>query len=75
LFVYRQREFLTHYHKRSNAESTFSALKRKFGGAVRSKHFTAQQNEVLCKVVAYNLSVMTHAIHELGIEPDFGGEP
>jgi hypothetical protein len=73
LFVYRQREFLTHYHKRSNAESTFSAMKRKFGGSVRSKHFTAQQNEVLCKAIAYNLSVMTHAIHELGVEPDFGG--
>jgi transposase len=41
-FLYRQDEFLAHYHKRSNVESTFSAIKRKFGGAVRSKNFTAQ---------------------------------
>jgi transposase len=30
-------EFLQHYHKRSNVESTFSMIKAKFGDAVRSK--------------------------------------
>jgi transposase len=35
LFLYTQDEFLAHYHKRSDVESTFSAIKRKFGGAVR----------------------------------------
>ena len=60
------------YHKRSNSESTFSAIKRKFGGAVRSKTFTAQRNEILCKILCHNLSVLVHAIHELGIEPTFG---
>lgn len=71
-FLYRQEEFLSHYHKRSNVESTFSAIKRKFGGAVRSKRFTAQVNEVLCKILCHNLSVLVHAMHELGIEPTFG---
>jgi transposase len=71
LFMYRQSEFLSHYHQRSNVESTFSALKRKFGGAVRSKNETAQVNEVLCKALCFNLSMLVHAIHELGVEPNF----
>src|SRR5260370_37429976 len=35
-FQCRQQDFLDHYHKRSNVESTFSAVKRKFGDSVRS---------------------------------------
>jgi transposase len=72
LFMYRQDEFLAHYHKRSNVESTFSAIKRRFGGAVRSKRFTAQMNEVLCKIPCHNLSVLVHAVFQLGIEAPFG---
>jgi transposase len=72
LFMYQQAEFLAHYHARSNVEATFSAVKRKFGGAVRSKSFPAQVNEVLCKILCHNLSCLVHAIHELGIDPKFG---
>ena len=72
LFLYKQPEFLAHYHKRSNAESTFSAMKRKFGPSVRSKNPTAQVNEVLCKALCFNLSTLVHAMHELGIDPTFG---
>jgi transposase len=72
LFMYRQDEFLAHYHKRSNVEATFSAIKRKFGGSVRSKKFTSQVNEILCKILCHNLSCLVHAMHELGIEPSFG---
>ncbi|MEP6654898.1 MAG: transposase [Myxococcales bacterium] len=75
VFLYKQDEFLAHYHKRSNVEATFSAIKRKFGAAVRSKTFTAQVNEILCKVLCHNLSCLVHAIHELGIEPSFGALP
>lgn len=72
LFMYRQAEFLEHYHARSNVESTFSAVKRKFGGAVRSKTFPAQVNEVLCKLLCFNITVLVHAMHELGIQhPSF----
>jgi transposase len=70
-FLMRQEDFLAHYHKRSNVEATFSAIKRKFGGAVRSKRYTAQVNEVLCKILLHNLSCLVHAMHELGIEPSF----
>jgi transposase len=62
---------LEHYHKRSNVESTFSAIKRKFGSAVRSKQYTAQVNEILCKILCYNLSCLVHAMRELGVEPSF----
>jgi hypothetical protein len=72
LFTYKQAEFLAHYHARSNVESTFGAMKRKFGGSVRSKNPTAQVNEVLCKALCFNLSCLVHAIHELGIEPQLG---
>jgi transposase len=71
LFMYKQPEFLAHYHARSNVESTFSAVKRKFGGSVRSKNPTAQVNEVLCKALCFNLTCLVHAMFELGIEPSF----
>jgi transposase len=74
-FLMRQEDFLAKYHRRSNVESTFSAIKRKFGGAVRSKRFTAQVNEILCKILCHNLSVLVHAMHELGIEPTFAAAP
>lgn len=71
MFQLNREEYLAHYHRRSNAEATFSALKRKFGSSIRSKKRTAQVNEVLCKVLCYNLSVLTRAIYELGIETGF----
>ena len=73
LFMYKQADFLAHYHARSNVESTFSAVKRKFGGSVRSKSPVAQTNEVLCKALCFNLSMLVHAMHELGVEPSFPG--
>lgn len=48
LFVY-QRD--TYYHKRSNVETAFLLIKRKFGDSLRSKSDTGQTNEVLCKVI------------------------
>ena len=38
-------DFLAHYHKRSNVETTFSMIKAKFGGAVRSKTPVAQVSQ------------------------------
>lgn len=74
-FQFNRQEFLAHYHKRSNVESTFSMLKRKFGACIRSKTPTAQVNEVLCKVICHNLSVLVHSIYELGIAPTFWEGP
>lgn len=66
-------EFLSHYHKRSNVETTFSAVKRLFGGSLRSKKHQAQTNELLCKLLAYNLTCVVHSMFELGIQPNYGG--
>jgi hypothetical protein len=46
-------------------------VKRKFGPSVRAKAFPAQVNEVLLKCLVHNLSVLVHAIHELGVDPAF----
>ena len=70
-FMYRREEYLQRYHKRSNVESTFSMMKRKFGDSLRSKTDTAMVNETLCKVLCHNLVVLTHEIHELGIGATF----
>ncbi|HEV8642348.1 MAG TPA: transposase [Methylomirabilota bacterium] len=70
-FMYRRYEFLAHYHKRSNVETTFSMIKRKFGDALRSKTDTAQINETLAKVLCHNLTVLIHEMYELGIDPVF----
>lgn len=64
-------EFYRRYHQRSNVETTFSMIKAKFGGFVRSKGLVAQRNEVLCKVLAHNLCVLVQAFYELGVEPRF----
>jgi transposase len=73
-YQFSRSEFLGHYHKRSNVESTFSMIKAKFGASVRSKTPTAQMNEVLCKVVCHNLCVLVQSIYELGIAPTFWAE-
>lgn len=64
-------KFLEHYHKRSNVETTFSMLKAKFGGNLRSKNRTAQINEALCKVLAHNICVLIQSMNELDVKPEF----
>src|SRR5216684_4261085 len=70
-FQFKRDEFLAHYHKRSNAESVFSMVKRKFGDYLRSKTDVAMLNEALCKILCHNIVVLIHEMHELGIEPIF----
>jgi len=73
-FQFKRTEFLQHYHKRSNVESTFSMMKRKFGDGLRSKTDTAMVNETLCKVLCHNLVVLIHEAIELGIDLSFCAE-
>jgi len=70
-YNFNREVFMEHYHKRSNVETTFSMIKTKFGGSVRSKTPTAQVNEVLCKILCHNVCVLIQSIYELGIEPTF----
>src|ERR1035437_10046343 len=68
-YNFKRDEFLAHYHKRSNVESAFSSMKRKFGDFIRSTTEVAQINEVLLKMLAHNIVCLVHSIHELGIAP------
>lgn len=70
-FQLHKEEFLEHYHKRSNVESTFSAIKKKFGESVKSKNRIAQENELLCKIIAYNITVLIHEMIQLNGTSDF----
>ena len=70
-FLANQEDYLAHYHKRSNVESTFSMMKAKFGDSVRSKTDVAMVNEALCKVLCHNLCCLIQSACELGIETNF----
>ncbi|HEX4131398.1 MAG TPA: transposase [Pirellulales bacterium] len=70
-FQFRQQEFMARYHLRSNVESTFSMIKRKFGDAVRCKNDVAMVNEVLCKMLCHNICCLIQAQCELGIVSEF----
>ncbi|HLC71962.1 MAG TPA: transposase [Candidatus Nanoarchaeia archaeon] len=70
-FMLHNDEFLEHYHKRSNAETTVFMIKSKFGDCVRSKTWTAQVNESLCKVIAHNIYCVIMEMHCLGIKAEF----
>jgi transposase len=70
-FAFNRQEFLGHYHKRSNVESTFSMIKAKFRDHVRSKTDVAMANEVLCKILCHNICCVIQAMYELVIEPTF----
>jgi transposase len=70
-YQFNRDTFLAHYHKRSNVESTFSAVKRKFGDAVRSRNNVAMVNEALCKFICHNLCCVILSQIELGIEATF----
>ena len=71
LLMMNNEDYLNHYHARSNAESTVNMLKSKFGDSVRSKLWTAQVNEVLCKIIAHNICCVILEMNELGLETNF----
>ncbi len=66
-----QKEFYEFYHLRSNVEAVFSAQKPKFGSRLTSRTRTAQINEIMAKVLAYNLCVVARSLQDLEIELNF----
>jgi transposase len=73
LYSFKREEFLSHYHRRSNVESTVWMIKSKFGDQLRTKGETSQINEALTKVLCHNVCVVIQSMYELGIEPTFWG--
>lgn len=68
-FMLHRDEFDAIYHKRSNVESTFSAIKRKLGEPLLSKTELARLNELLGKVLAYNVGVVIKHATLLDVDP------
>jgi hypothetical protein len=74
LYQFNRDEYLKHYHKRSNVESTFSMIKAKFGDHVRSKTDRAMINEALCKILCHNICCLIQSTYELGVVATFWGD-
>ena len=72
-FQLKREEFEAHYHDRSNSEAAHSAIKRKLGEALLSKDPQARINELLAKLLAYNIGVIVHEIFEHHIDPGVPG--
>jgi hypothetical protein len=59
------------YHRRSQVESCFSQVKRKYGEFLKSKNFESQRNEVLLKFLVHNISTLIEYTFHTGIQIDF----
>ena len=70
-YVLNQDEYMGRYHKRSNVESVFSMIKRKFDDHARSRSTIAMKNEALCKILCHNICCLIQSMYELGVEPSF----
>ena len=64
-------EFGKKYHRRSNVETTFGMIKQKFGSSLMTKNYTANVNEIMCKVLCHNLCCLISAYYELDVEASF----
>lgn len=70
-FLNNRERFDQSYHKRSNVETAFHMIKRKFGNNLRTKKDISHVNEILMKCLCHNLSVLVQESFELGLEIDF----
>jgi hypothetical protein len=71
LYLYKTRhpQFTDHYYLRNNVESSFSAMKGKFGGRLRSKSKPGQFNEALGKALCHNICILIKSMYVHGIDP------
>lgn len=70
-FTYHREDFDEHYRDRVNVEVTFGAIKQKIGETIWSRNFDAQVNELYCKLIAHNITMLGQAMYVIGILPDF----
>jgi hypothetical protein len=70
-FQENNEHFMSVYHKRSQCETLYSALKRTVGFNLRTKKETAQDVEILTKCLTHNILVLIRESFELGVEVDF----
>jgi transposase len=68
LFQLHREEFEERYHARSNVEAVFAAIKSKMGERLFSRNPVARVNELLAKLLNYNISVLIHELYENQID-------
>lgn len=73
-FKKNKQEYLEHYHKRSNVETTFHMIKQKFGANLLTKNYVANTNEILLKFLCHNICVLIQEYYERNIGIDFSLE-
>ncbi|HEV2449087.1 MAG TPA: transposase [Thermoplasmata archaeon] len=74
-FMLNRDRFDEIYHRRSNVEATFSAIKRKLGEPLLSRNPLARVNELLAKILAYNVGVVIYQSALHGLPPGPLGIP
>lgn len=67
-------DFFRRYHMRSNVESCFNQIKSKFGDSLMTKNFEANLNEILCKILAHNLTTLIRCYFEFNLQSNFRTE-
>lgn len=68
-FMARREQFDREYHQRSQVESVNSSIKRTLGEHLLSHNVTARFNELMMRLVVYNVSVIVEQAFEKGIYP------
>lgn len=71
LFKTKNDEYMTIYHQRSNVETCFHMLKTRFGDRLLTKNLTANQNEILARILCHNLCVLIQETFERDLQTDF----
>ncbi len=64
-------EFMKHYHKRSNVETTFGMVKLRLGEFLRCKDYNSQRSELVMKFICHNICCLIQEMYENGIQINF----
>lgn len=68
-FMARREQFEREYHARSQVESVNGSIKRTLGEHLQSHNVTARFNELMMRLVVYNVAVIVEQAFEKGIYP------
>ena len=69
LFVFLH--FYLQYTNKISLHQRKKQIKKKFGESVKYKNRVVQENELLCKIIAYNITVLIHKMIQLGASTNF----
>lgn len=70
-FINNHENYMKHYHKRSNVETNFAMLKKRFGDNCTTHSIKNQEVELKIKVLCHNICVLIQETFENDIEIDF----